>query len=917
MSELPQPPPAESTGITGTRPAMSSDRPPREVLPPGAHAGRYEIVGQLGAGGMGVVYAAYDPKLDRRVALKALHRERGEFQDPTQPSRLVEEAQSMARLAHPNVVTVHDVFIEDGQAFVAMELVDGESLRHWMNAAARRWREVVKAFIQAGRGLAAAHAAGIVHADFKPENVLVGKDGRVRVGDFGLAHAAPNVLAPPSVPLDEAPVARIVSRVASASTVSADISGTPGYMAPEQFRGMTADARSDQFSFCVALYEALYGRLPDESGVVREESPELPTPAKKADVPSWIRRAVLRGLRFQPQERFASMNELLAELEADPNRGRLRLAAVVAGALIVAGLASLRTHRPTLCPSAQPQVERVWGESQKRAIESAFRATKLPYAEDAIRGAEGAIDAYARSWLAMHQDACEATHVRGEQSAELLDLRMECLNGRLSAVGSLGSELAAANAGTVQRAVTAANALPSLDVCADSEALRAPGLPTDPNARKQIETVRKTINEALAKGTASTPADAVPIGKAAVDAALATGFRPLEAEARLAYGSILHMAGDEKAAGPMLDEAVLAAEAARDDYVEARAWIRLVQVANEGRHEAEGRAAAKHASALLERAGPQQDAERAQLHGAISFLAYRAGHLAEARDHANQALAIQERRLPPDHFDIAACLVELANVAYDEGNFALTVQYERRALAIVEKAMGPMHPSVAVALLNLGNALGQLGQTKEAIEALSRSLEIRVAVFGAESLSVANLLYNRGIAFGEAGDAAHSHEDLERSLSIRTKLLGPDDLFLAATHLAIADLELDLGDWDEAIANASKDFAVEERVLGPNEPRLFLPLGDVGKGLLGKGDAVHALPVLERAVRLAEKAEGTDREFAATKVALATALLATHPSAADTARAKRLVSEARETFTKVGAAAAKPLAKLNAQFPPP
>jgi serine/threonine protein kinase len=228
------------------RPHVPAQAPP---MPCGTLLGRYVVLERLGAGGMGVVHRAYDTVLDRAVALKLLPSHGGWRSGPAR-TRLLQEAQAMARLTHPHVVGVFDAGEVDGQVFIAMELVEGTTLRDWLQASARGWREVVEVFTAAGRGLAAAHAVGLVHRDFKPSNVLVGRDGRVRVTDFGLAHAAPGEPLPGTAPglMDRAPPGLAV--------------GTLAYMAPEQFAGGAVDARADLFSFCVAFWEALHGELP-------------------------------------------------------------------------------------------------------------------------------------------------------------------------------------------------------------------------------------------------------------------------------------------------------------------------------------------------------------------------------------------------------------------------------------------------------------------------------------------------------------------------------------------------------------------------------------------------------------------------------------------------------------------------------
>ena len=322
----------------------------------GAKIGRYTIAGVLGSGGMGVVYRAFDPQLGRPVALKVVRP--GHNSEETR-ERLIREAQAMAKLAHPNVIAVHDAGSVDDEVFVAMELVDGDNLAAWLDAP-HAWRDVLAMFEQAARGLAAAHAAGLVHRDFKPLNVLVGKDGRVRVLDFGLAR-------PIAAGADAATDAAHTDTAPLSLTRTGAILGTPLYMAPEQHAGGATDARTDQFAFCVALYHALYGAYPFGGGSLPElmvsvMEGKVTVPAGKR-VPAWLRRVVLRGLSVRPDARFASMEALLDEVEAGLRRRRLRaIAAIALPVVAIAAVATVLALRhddvvPKLPPfaSARPQ----------------------------------------------------------------------------------------------------------------------------------------------------------------------------------------------------------------------------------------------------------------------------------------------------------------------------------------------------------------------------------------------------------------------------------------------------------------------------------------------------------------------------------------------------------------------------------
>lgn len=286
--------------------------------------GRYHVINKIGAGGMGVVYRAHDPELARDVALKVMNTDALSSDDaPRARGRLVREARAMAKLAHPNVIHVYDVgTVEDG-VFIAMELVEGKPLSTWVAAESRPWQEVLRNYIDAGRGLAAAHEAGIVHRDFKPENVLVGDDARVRVGDFGLAggpgsETGRHVL--PTHASNDAAVDRSAdASLAGSLTQTGALLGTPKYMAPEQDLGLPATVRSDQFSFCVALHEGLFGRAPFAGESVaryRENVRDGAIETPETDIPSEVVAAIHRGLAVEPADRHPSIDALLEVFDA-------------------------------------------------------------------------------------------------------------------------------------------------------------------------------------------------------------------------------------------------------------------------------------------------------------------------------------------------------------------------------------------------------------------------------------------------------------------------------------------------------------------------------------------------------------------------------------------------------------------------
>lgn len=428
----------------------------KTALAKGSVVGRFVVLDLLGTGGMGVVYTAYDPELDRKVALKLLHPPReGEGDEP----KLLAEAQVMARINHANVIAVYEVGTHRNQVFAAMELIEGTTLRRWMTEQTRSWRQIVDVFVLAGDGLAAAHTAGVVHRDFKPENVLLGDDGRVKVSDFGLATASP-------------------------AARGAHIAGTPGYVSVEQLEGLGADERSDQFSFCIALHEALHGSRPfsarslDDLVTEVRRGPDLE--GARRTVPPWLNRVVRRGLALAPEERYPSMRALTADIRRTiaVRRTRPRVAAAVATLALVTGALALAMDRRTgttrpSCADAADRLTGVWDSARRDAVRSAFLGTASPSAAAEYARAADLIDRYAAAWTTIRTEICEASDSRRESSAPLHDLRMACLDRARIQLRALSDVLVAADLDTVREAAAAAAALPPLDACSDADALRA------------------------------------------------------------------------------------------------------------------------------------------------------------------------------------------------------------------------------------------------------------------------------------------------------------------------------------------------------------------------------------------------------------------------------------------------------------
>ncbi|MDB4958225.1 MAG: serine/threonine kinase family protein, partial [Myxococcales bacterium] len=720
----------------------------------GAALGRYVVLDELGAGGMGVVYAAYDPELDRKLAVKLLRDDLGGAVD--RRARLLREAQALARLDHPNVVAVYDVGTIGDHVFIAMEFVAGQTVTAWLAERPRDWRAIIGVYVLAGRGLAAAHALGIVHRDFKPDNVLIDGDGRVRVVDFGLARTSEDAADAPSRSTSAPDWERQTDgsgRAALAQTITrtGTLMGTPGYIAPEIQHGKTSPA-VDQFSFCVALWRALYGELPFAGESAAELAAaaaegKLRAPARQTRVPARIHRVLVRGLSANPEDRFASMDKLLDALAHHSARRRYVIATCVTVPIVLAsviGLGAMRSDDSQICRGAERQLAGVWDPDHRAAISRAFAATKMPFATTSAAGVTGLLDQYAGAWSTMRTEACEATRVRGEQSEELLDLRMACLDARARELRAFADVLAHADAKTVEKSFQAAQALSPLSDCADSAGLKAPvRLPANPAIRAQIAELRGNLAEARALDIAGKFKDAIARAQPLVVAARATHYRPLEATALTVLGTAQRNANDYPAAQQTLEAAVAAAIAARDDATAADAATSLVRVVAYDRAKPEdGEPWIARAQAFLE--AHDDERVRAQLDNNVGIVRFAADRFDEALAQYQTSLALRERLYGAQSPLVAASLDNIGLVYDSKGEYARGTDFHKRALAIDLEALGPMHPSTALTLTNLAVSLHNQGLFDEALTTAQRAVMIKEAAYGPESAPVAMSLNEIG-----------------------------------------------------------------------------------------------------------------------------------------------------------------------------
>ncbi|HEU4729553.1 MAG TPA: serine/threonine-protein kinase [Kofleriaceae bacterium] len=837
--------PAGAMEATRTSPAATGPAPPAtEASPPSRTFGRFVMLGTLGSGGMGVVISAYDPTLDRKVAIKLLRGDKVVEAATRGRAQLVAEAQAMARLSHPNVVPVHEIAFEEGSAFLVMEYVSGPTLRGWLTAAERPWTEVLAMFLAAGDGLAAAHREGIVHRDFKPENVLIDRDGRARVGDFGLAAVVASEPRP---------------------AWPRGVAGTLGYMAPEQLRGEPCDERADQFSFCVALWEALHGARPFAGGTASElhaaiAAGRVRDPARKT--PDWVRGALLRGMKAEPAERWPSLEALLAALRRDPRAIRRRIGLGVALAAVVGAAAWLAWPSAEAidpCGGAAARLAGVWDVARKVQVRAAFAATRLAYADDTWRAVRDRLDRYAAAWVAMSGEACRATRVEGRQSDTLMDLRMGCLEQRRGVLGALSALWSRGVDGdALAHAIDAASRLAPVAECAEARALseRAP-VPANPVQANLIAPARRQLEALQALVLAHRLSDARTATAAARVAADATGWAPLRAEQAFAEGELLSVLGEASAEARLVEASQLA-DAAGDDRLRARALIALVDDLADHQQKADAALRmADLAEGAVVRAGDDEPL-RGRLLRARGKALVTAGKYDAARAMLTDAHARLLHALGPADAETVATVDALARTANVQADYATAQRLNEQSLAVAIPVLGPDHPQVALLLTNLATVLIDAGKPAAAEEPYRRALAIDEKVFGPEAAPTAATLQALGRVEFELHHLEESRRFNERALAIREKTLGPDHPLVAT---ALGNLALGLAEerkFDAAIPRLERALAIKIKAYGPAHSKVAASHEQLGQTYERMGDAARALESYRRALDIRRQTLGPD-----------------------------------------------------------
>ncbi len=716
-----------------------------ELLPPGTQLGRYRIQRHVGSGGMGAVYAAHDPELDRRIAIKVLH-----AVDPAEQERLLREARALAQLDHPGIVAVHDVGTIDGRVFVTMDFIEGRNLRDW--ARGRPWREVLETCVEAGRGLSAAHAVGLVHRDFKPDNVLVGDDGRVRVVDFGLSRLADSPLLPdPRGPSATGDADNIEV------TQQGALVGTPAYMAPEQLRQARSDEGSDQFAFAVTTWEMLYqerpypGRELDELCRAFDAGDEPLAPAASS-VPRRLRGLLQRALSIEPERRFPSLATLLDGLGDRPRqRARRRAAWMVPTVAAAAAALWIGLRDPAaVCANAEAQLIGIWDLGRAQALQETFANSEHPRAAAIVASASGLLDRYAAGWVGMRTEACEATSLRGEQSPALMDLRMACLDRRSGELSALVVNLTTGSARDLDHAIDSILRLEPVEICADASLLTATApRPVTPTRLAKLEGLETRLAALKAIRESGDPVAVLESARELAGDADEFGYAPLTAETWYLVGDLQDLQGQIDASEDSLFRAWSASRLGGHDEYLIRTLNLLVWLDGNDR----GQLAAADrwhqlAEAELARAepGPLLQADLRSNWGSALQVA---GQLDDALAAHGEALRLREQLFGQDSYAVAKSLNNLGSVQFVAGRFAAALELYERALTISRRVFG-VHPAVAMALSNVGAAHNELGDHSQGRAMANEALEMRRGLFGEESPWAGISLMNLG--FASVGD---------------------------------------------------------------------------------------------------------------------------------------------------------------------
>jgi eukaryotic-like serine/threonine-protein kinase len=856
--------------------------------------GSYRVLRRLGGGGMGVVYLAEHEELQRQVALK-LHL--GEV-DSQELARLRREARVMARLSDPNVLAVHGLGTHEGRMFIAMEYAEGGTLKTWLEVGTRPWRETVAMLAQAGRGLAAAHRVGVVHRDFKPDNVLIGSDGHPRVADFGLARRWDDPLELATGP------SPLVSDDASRFTVTGAVVGTPAYMSPEQFDGIEVGPASDQFSFCVVLYEALIGRRPFTGRTTMELAAavhigELRPVPPGTRVPGRLLSIVARGLRPVPGDRHPSMEALVHALEhvrgARARRTRWAMGGATLGIALLVGQQAAVMATPAPCETAEEGLASAWDEARRDAVVAAWPVGNASEAATAL----AAVDAWAAAWRAQRREVCLATRVREEQSELAFTLRMACLERMAARLEALTGELAEVTGGRDPTAALVLAELPQLAECEDIEALdRLVNRFSERSLLDNAEQARAwaeadaLLTRAITRERLARPGW-VELAEQALELAERHELVLVEPNALVLLAHDRAARGDTSGAAELAERALrLALGVGHDDAASELVLERAETAIGAGRPD-EAAIHLAYFDALVTRVRQPELREgyrrRAQVvRGRM--------HVAGGQTDAAMRVLAPMADDPTVELELRRTALNALGAAHAaQGEHAQAIATWERLVHLDEAEQGPDAPALVAALNNIATARLSLGEPEAALADLTRAAAIATRSFEPEHPFHAALLTNQGLAERLRGRLEEAHALQERSLALRIRLHGPDHPSLAYALDELGEITRRQGDVAGALEHLHHAQRLRENNLGVDHPLVAETLILQAHAHLDGGDRARAKAVLIRAQAIVERGEVDPVQRA--ELAL---LLARATETEDPAAARGWATDAREHAQAAG-----------------
>jgi eukaryotic-like serine/threonine-protein kinase len=812
---------SEADEVTIVEPGSpASDESRMRDAAPGSFIGRYVVVEHVGTGAMGQVLRAYDPKLGREVAIK---RVRAGTREPDAQARLVREARAMAQLSHPNVVAVYDVEADGESVALAMEYVAGGTLRDWLTAAPRSSIEILQVLQRAGEGLAAAHRAELVHRDFKPANVLVADDGRVKVTDFGLAKPLGSRSAGGNSAEALRPE-RSGSFDDEALTRAGTVMGTPRYMAPEQHAGEDADARADQYAYCVTAWEVLTGAPPFSGtsfeALVAAKRQGPPVWTKGTSVPASVVSALRRGLEHSPSARWPNMNALLTELDRWRGRARLRRATIVLGSLVAmaglgVGLHLLERLRASeRCVARGEEIAETW-PGRAEAVHAGVDASDVPYARTTIERLVPRLDAWAAEWSATRHAACIAHTVDDEMTSDTYERAEACLDESRERVATVLELLASSDVTAIRNAIITM-AAQRTDRCADDGYLRGRAHASGVQA-EEMRRLRRLLARAEALQGAGQYDTGEEIARTVAETAESLESPTLVAEARFRLGTLLELRGEYDSAVKELASAYFLAAHEGADRIAFEAAMGLAfTIGNDLADVSAGLQWGDHARVAAARAGEEDPVMQARLLANLAAVQRAAGSYREAKTLNEEALVLRERALGSEHPDVATSLNNLGLVLAILGRLEEAKAMHERALGVRERALGPDHPHVASSLDNLAAVHRSAGQYEQAKALNQRARTIWEAALGPDHPSLAVNLN----ALAELHIVMQSHEEAravsERALEIREKTFGPDHPSVAFSLDVLSAALWGLGESENALAARERSLAIREKMFGPD-----------------------------------------------------------------------------------------------------